>query len=81
MHLHEESMICISLFFLKITDIMAPSEIIQVTNIAPMATREHIRTLFGYLGRIEELVMYPPSETQDCPSKVIFAEEFSFFQS
>lgn len=49
---------------------MAPSEIIQVTNIAPMATREHIRTLFGYLGRIEELVMYPATETQDCPSKV-----------
>jgi len=45
--------------------------LVQVLNIAPSATEEQLRTLFGYLGRIDDLVLYPtiPCEV---PSKVAY---------
>jgi arginine/serine-rich splicing factor 12 len=33
--------------------------VIQVSNVAPTATRDQMRTLFTYIGRIEELKLYP----------------------
>ncbi|VDL59690.1 unnamed protein product [Hymenolepis diminuta] len=47
------------------------SPIIQITNISPSCSLEQIRMLFGNIGVIEELVVYPP-EGDDCPSKVCF---------
>ena len=31
----------------------------QVTNIAPQATRDQMHTLFSFLGKIEDLRLYP----------------------
>ncbi|XP_050025871.1 probable splicing factor, arginine/serine-rich 7 [Dermacentor andersoni] len=36
--------------------------VIQVTNVAPTATVEQMSTLFGFLGKILELKMYPADE-------------------
>jgi len=35
------------------------SKVIQVTNIAPQATRDQMHTLFSFLGKIEDLRLYP----------------------
>ena len=43
--------------------------VVQITNISPFCSLEQIRMLFGNIGVIEELVLYPP-EGSDCPSKV-----------
>ena len=33
--------------------------LLQVTNIAPQATRDQMHTLFSFLGKIEDLRLYP----------------------
>ncbi|XP_046405646.1 probable splicing factor, arginine/serine-rich 7 isoform X3 [Ischnura elegans] len=38
---------------------MTGSKVIQVTNIAPQATKDQMQTLFGYLGKIEDIRLYP----------------------
>lgn len=38
------------------------TKVIQITNIAPNATKDQMKTLFGYLGRIDECKMYPSNE-------------------
>ena len=35
------------------------SRVIQVTNIAPQATRDQMHTLFSFLGKIEDIRLYP----------------------
>lgn len=41
-------------------DYQAPAtKVIQVTNIAPQATRDQMHTLFSFLGKIEDLRLYP----------------------
>ena len=35
------------------------TRVIQVTNIAPQATRDQMHTLFSHLGKIEDLRLYP----------------------
>ncbi|VDK33354.1 unnamed protein product [Taenia asiatica] len=45
--------------------------VVQITNISPSCSLEQIRMLFGNIGVIEELVLYPP-EGNDCPSKVCY---------
>merc|ERR1719154_564758 len=35
------------------------TKVIQVTNIAPQATRDQMHTLFSFLGKIEDLRLYP----------------------
>jgi hypothetical protein len=37
--------------------------LIQVSNISPSATKEQLRGLFTHIGRVEELQLYPESET------------------
>uniref|UniRef100_W5MX15 Splicing regulatory glutamine/lysine-rich protein 1 n=1 Tax=Lepisosteus oculatus TaxID=7918 RepID=W5MX15_LEPOC len=34
--------------------------VIQITNLSPAVSSEQMRTLFGFLGEIEELRLYPP---------------------
>lgn len=36
------------------------TEVIQVTNVSPSASSEQMRTLFGFLGKIDELRLFPP---------------------
>jgi len=35
------------------------TRLVQVSNVSPRATTEQIRTLFGYLGKIQDLNLYP----------------------
>ncbi|XP_021378893.1 probable splicing factor, arginine/serine-rich 7 isoform X9 [Mizuhopecten yessoensis] len=36
------------------------TRVIQVTNVAPAASKDQMKTLFGYIGRIDEIKLYPP---------------------
>nr|VZI43687.1 unnamed protein product [Spirometra erinaceieuropaei] len=47
--------------------------IVQVTNISPTSTMEQMRTLFGHIGVIEDIVLYPP-EKDDTQTKVCFVK-------
>ena len=38
---------------------IATNNLILVTNIAPQATRDQMNTLFSFVGRVEELKLYP----------------------
>jgi sorbitol-specific phosphotransferase system component IIA len=35
------------------------TRVIQVTNVAPNATTDQMRILFGFLGEIEDLKLFP----------------------
>ena len=35
------------------------TRVIQVTNIAPNVQKDQMKTLFNYLGRIDEIKLYP----------------------
>ncbi|XP_021795093.1 splicing regulatory glutamine/lysine-rich protein 1 isoform X6 [Rhinopithecus roxellana] len=39
---------------------LTPTSVIQVTNLSSAVTSEQMRTLFSFLGEIEELRLYPP---------------------
>lgn len=41
--------------------------VIQVTNIAPQATKDQMGTLFGYLGRVDDIRLYPTVRDVSCP--------------
>ncbi len=38
---------------------MIDTKIIQVTNIAPVVTKDQMKTLFSYVGKIDELKLFP----------------------
>lgn len=40
---------------------------VQVTNIAPQATKDQMQTLFGFLGKIEDIRLYPTIRDVSCP--------------
>ncbi|XP_053489904.1 serine/arginine-rich splicing factor 11 isoform X1 [Ictalurus furcatus] len=39
------------------------TKVVQVTNVSPSATSEQMRTLFGFLGNIDELKLFPPDDS------------------
>uniref|UniRef100_A0A4W5RLL5 RRM domain-containing protein n=1 Tax=Hucho hucho TaxID=62062 RepID=A0A4W5RLL5_9TELE len=39
------------------------TNVVQVTNVSPSTTSEQMRMLFGFLGTIEELKLFPPDES------------------
>ncbi|XP_072275568.1 serine/arginine-rich splicing factor 11 isoform X1 [Pyxicephalus adspersus] len=39
------------------------TDVIQVTNVSPSASSEQMKTLFGFLGKIDELRLFPPDES------------------
>ncbi|PWA14562.1 hypothetical protein CCH79_00015012 [Gambusia affinis] len=39
------------------------THVIQVTNVSPSTTSEQMRILFGFLGTIEELKLFPPDDS------------------
>ncbi|KAE8609571.1 hypothetical protein XENTR_v10011848 [Xenopus tropicalis] len=39
------------------------TDVIQVTNVSPSASSEQMKTLFGFLGKIEELRLFPPDDS------------------
>jgi len=48
--------------------------VVQVTNIAPATTKDQLKTLFGFLGRIDDLVIYPTTESTSTTSKVCYVK-------
>ena len=40
-------------------DMLIQDKIVQVTNVAPQANKEQMQTLFGIIGKIEDLRLYP----------------------
>lgn len=43
------------------------NRVVQITNIAPQATRDQMQTLFGYLGKIDDIRLYPTIRDVACP--------------
>ncbi|KAM6948938.1 uncharacterized protein FYW47_016886 isoform 1-T1 [Aplochiton taeniatus] len=39
------------------------TKVVQVTNVSPSTTSEQMRMLFGFLGTIEELKLFPPDDS------------------
>ncbi|KTF76803.1 hypothetical protein cypCar_00042439 [Cyprinus carpio] len=39
------------------------TNVIQVTNVSPSSTAEQMRTLFGFIGTIDELRLFPPDDS------------------
>jgi hypothetical protein len=54
------------------------TKVLQVSNIAPNATRDQMKTLFSYLGRIDEIKMYPAEYVQDLFSKYDICQDLIF---
>ncbi len=38
---------------------MFETRVIQVTNVAPVVTKDQMRTLFAFVGKIEDIKLYP----------------------
>lgn len=43
------------------------SKVVQITNIAPQATKDQMQNLFGSIGKIEDLRLYPTIRDVSCP--------------
>ncbi|XP_040263713.1 serine/arginine-rich splicing factor 11 isoform X2 [Bufo bufo] len=39
------------------------TDVIQVTNVSPSASTEQMKTLFGFLGKIDDLRLFPPDDS------------------
>uniref|UniRef100_A0A1A8RJM2 Serine/arginine-rich splicing factor 11 n=2 Tax=Nothobranchius TaxID=28779 RepID=A0A1A8RJM2_9TELE len=51
------------------------TRVVQVTNVSPSTTSEQMRTLFGFLGIIEELKLFPPDDSpMPVTSRVCFVK-------
>ncbi|XP_078658102.1 uncharacterized protein LOC144903619 isoform X11 [Branchiostoma floridae x Branchiostoma belcheri] len=53
---------------------MAQTKVIQVTNVAPAATKEQMQTLFSFLGKIDEIKLYPEDISVPVTSKVCYVK-------
>ena len=54
------------------------TKVVQVTNIAPQATKDQMSTLFGYLGKIEDIRLYPTIRDVAVPvqSRICYVKYF-----
>lgn len=43
------------------------TKVVQITNIAPQATKDQMQNLFGHIGKIEEIRLYPTIRDVSCP--------------
>ncbi|KAF3699421.1 Serine/arginine-rich splicing factor 11 Arginine-rich 54 kDa nuclear protein [Channa argus] len=51
------------------------TKVVQVTNVSPSTTSDQMRTLFGFLGTIEELKLFPPDDSpMPVTSRVCFVK-------
>ncbi|XP_078574651.1 uncharacterized protein LOC144860942 isoform X15 [Branchiostoma floridae x Branchiostoma japonicum] len=53
---------------------MTQTKVIQVTNVAPAATKEQMQTLFSFLGKIDEIKLYPEDISVPVTSKVCYVK-------
>lgn len=56
------------------------TKVVQITNIAPQATKDQMQSLFGCIGKIDEIRLYPTVRDVACPvvSRVCYVK---FFES
>lgn len=56
------------------------TKVVQVTNIAPQATKDQMQNLFGCIGKIDEIRLYPTVRDVTCPvvSRICYVK---FFES
>lgn len=56
------------------------SKVVQVTNIAPQATKDQMQNLFGCIGKIDEIRLYPTVRDVSLPvhSRICYVK---FFES
>lgn len=56
------------------------TRVVQITNIAPQATKDQMQNLFGIIGKIDEIRLYPTVRDVTCPvtSRVCYVK---FFES
>uniref|UniRef100_A0A671NI89 RRM domain-containing protein n=1 Tax=Sinocyclocheilus anshuiensis TaxID=1608454 RepID=A0A671NI89_9TELE len=59
----------------SVLQLRAITNVIQVTNVSPSSTAEQMRTLFGFIGTIDELRLFPPDvfnkETRNSPAQLL----------
>jgi len=48
--------------------------VIRVSNVAPTATKDQMKMLFGFIGRIDDVVLYPELETTPAISRICFVK-------
>ena len=47
------------LYCIILSYLLLSFRVIQVTNVAPQASKEQMQTLFGFIGKLEDLKLYP----------------------
>lgn len=54
------------------------TKVVQITNIAPQATKDQMQNLFGNIGKIEEIRLYPTIRDVSCPvySRICYVKYF-----
>ncbi|ESO92346.1 hypothetical protein LOTGIDRAFT_121003, partial [Lottia gigantea] len=51
------------------------TKVIQVTNVAPHASRDQMKTLFGFVGRVRDIKLYPPESSEvEVSARVCYIE-------
>ncbi|XP_025419710.1 serine/arginine-rich splicing factor 11 [Sipha flava] len=60
------------------TSAVPSTKVIQVTNIAPQATKDQMQTLFGCIGKIEDIRLYPQIRDVSVPvqSRICYVKYF-----
>lgn len=43
------------------------TKVVQITNIAPQATKDQMQSLFGAIGKIDDLRLFPSIRDVSCP--------------
>lgn len=54
------------------------TKVVQITNIAPQATKDQMQNLFGNIGKIDEIRLYPTVRDVSCPvqSRICYVKYF-----
>lgn len=62
----------------EIVAVNVGTKVIQVTNIAPQTTRDQMHALFGYVGKIEDIRLYPTMRDVSLPvqSRICYVKYF-----
>lgn len=60
------------------TSAVPTTKVIQVTNIAPQATKDQMQTLFGCIGKVEDIRLYPQIRDVSVPvqSRICYVKYF-----
>lgn len=56
-----------------IMSVKVKNGIVQITNVSPSATSDQLRTLFGHVGVLDEVVVYPSDGKEELSSKVFYS--------